>query len=139
MAKEIGSPRDISGENGIFDVVYTLKGVLISYIISIVLLLLVSVIATYAAMPEAQIRIAVNIVTAVSLIICGFRAARRARRMGLVNGAAAGLIYTILLYVVGSLITRELSFTLSTVTTLILGFICGGLGGVMGLNMRRKK
>lgn len=139
MAREKSSPKDISGERGVFDVVYTCKGVLISYVISMILLLAVSAVAVYAAMNDGQIRIAVNVVTALSLIVCGFHAARKARRMGLVNGAVAGLIYAVLLYLIGCAVAQQVIFSFSTVTTLILGFVCGGLGGIMGINLRRRK
>ena len=133
------SVRDISGEGGILDFMYAVKSVLSSYIVSIVLLFIAAVVITATPMSDFGIGICVNVITALSLIVCGFLVSRKARSRGLLNGAGAGLLYTVLLYVIGSLVTQDFSLGMSTVTALSLGVICGGIGGVMGINSRRRK
>lgn len=140
MAKTAtGKIQDISNEGALFDIAYTLKNLIVSYLISVVLLFVTAILATYLNMPDNILNIAVIVVTGLCLIITGFRSAKHCGRNGLLNGIIAGLVYTVILYLIGCAVNRGFAFTMSTISALIMGVVCGGLGGIIGINTKAKK
>ena len=121
---------------GIF---FMLKTVMIAYCISIALLFGVSVIATVQAFSDRAIAIAANIVTALGVLLCGFMAGRHFSSKGLIYGALCGVIYSGLLCLIGNLAAQSLNFGASAVTALIIGVICGAVGGIAGINTRHTR
>lgn len=129
--------RNGTDERPSFDFLHTLKGIIVSYFASVVLLLLLSVAAVYACFDATALGIGVNAVTAVSLVLCGLISAKGLRRAGLLNGAFSGLMYTIILYIAGSAVNMSCEFTFSTLTVFVMGLICGAFGGVIGINFNK--
>ena len=122
-----------------FDIVHTAKSVLISYGVSVVLLFLLSILAAAMDMESKTVNIFITLVTCISVALSGFMAARGTGRGGLINGVIAGMIYTVLLYLIGGLVNGNVGFNMATVLALLLGFICGGAGGVTGVNTKRRR
>ena len=122
-----------------FDVVHTVKCLGISYIISVLLLLLLSVLATTMDMDSKTVNGCITGITAVSVIICGFMTAKKMGKGGLINGVIAGVLYTVLLYAIGSIVIGSFNFNIATVTALIMGIVGGGIGGVMGVNTKKRR
>lgn len=113
-----------------------LKAVLIAYCVSVALLFVVSVIATFQAFSDRTISVAANIVTAIGVLICGFMSGRHFSSKGLVFGALCGVFYSGLLCLIGNLAAQNLHFGASAVTALIIGVICGAVGGIAGINTK---
>ncbi len=122
-----------------FDFIHTLKGVVISYFLSVVLLFIFSIIAVYSSLSDNMVNIGVNVITALSLIICGFIAAKGVRCGGLLNGAFSGVMYAVILYFIGCAVNLHFEFTLSALTVFIMSIICGAFGGVLGINTSKKR
>lgn len=121
---------------GIF---FMLKTVMIAYCISIALLFGVSVIATVQAFSDRAIAIAANIVTALGVLLCGFMSGRHFSSKGLIYGALCGIIYSGLLCLIGNLAAQNLNLGASAVTALIIGVICGAVGGIAGINTKHTR
>ena len=128
-----------STETKRFDIVHTVKCLIMSYLLSVVLLFVLSVVAAAKDLGGETVNICITVITGISVIFCGFMTARGAVRGGLINGTAAGLLYTILLYAIGSIVNGSLAFNVATVTALIVGVVCGAVGGVLGINTRKRK
>lgn len=139
MAKTGAKVQEISGEGKFFDIMYALKNLVITFLVSIILLFLTAVAATYVSMPDSMVRIAVIVVTGICLLFTGFRSARHGGRGGLVSGIIAGLLYVVILYCIGCAVSKDFGFTSASLSTLILGITCGGLGGIIGVNTKHKK
>jgi len=122
-----------------FDLIHTAKSVGIAYLISVILLFLLAIGATFSDMESKTVNILITLVTCVSVALSGFMAARGTGRGGLINGIIAGVMYTVILYLAGGLINGNISFNMSTVVAVILGIICGGLGGVFGVNTKKRR
>ncbi len=118
-------------------IIFIAKTVVISYIISLVLLFLISIPATYRAFSNLGISIAANTVTAISTLFAGFMAGRHFSGRGIVFGALCGILYTLPLCIVGSIISGTPLFGQDALIALGLGLICGGVGGVVGINTKR--
>ena len=125
-------------EKSSFDFIHTIKGIVISYFVSVLLLFAFSAIAVYSGFTDNAVNIGVNVVTALSLIICGFIAAKGVRRAGLLNGAFSGVMYAFILYLIGCAVNMKCEFTLSTLTVFVMSVICGAFGGIIGINTSKK-
>lgn len=118
---------------------FILKSVFISYVFSVVLLFLLSLLATFQAFSDTVIQISVNIVTALGVFWCGFLAGRHFSGKGLVFGAISGIVYALILCVIGIIVSAEPHPGTSALTALAIGIICGAVGGITGINTKRKK
>lgn len=120
-------------------VLFMLKAVAVSYIISLVLLFIASLIATYSAFSDMAIRISANIVTALGTLAAGFMSGRHFLSKGIFFGAGTGAIYTLLLSVIGNIFSGNINFGSCFFTALIIGVLCGAVGGIAGINTKRTR
>lgn len=120
-------------------ILFMLKTVFVSYIISIVLLFAFALLATFQAYSDTVIAILANLVTAFGTAFAGFSAGRHFDSKGLLFGAGCGIIYTILLCIAGNIVSGTLNFGLSFITALVIGLLCGAVGGIAGINTKRTR
>ena len=131
--------KELTGDNTLFDPVYWLKNVLLSFLATIALLFLGAIAATYFAMPDSIIHIMVMVITALCVMWGGYRFSSRHGRQGLICGSISGLLYIIVLYIAGALIFKEFSFGMTVVISALMWILCGAAGGLVGVNLRRNK
>jgi len=136
---ELSSSRDAITESNSFAFKQTLKGAALAFVISVILLLICAVIMTYSPIPDGAIRGVTIAVSGISIFFASIIVARRSKRQGWLSGASCGLLYAVLLYLFGSMIMFDFSFTLSTVIVFGLGFLLGAFGGIIGINTKKKK
>lgn len=135
MKKQVAQ---ISASESVFNIGAVLKGTLLGYAVTLVMFLIFATALTFTDFPEKMVRGAVIIATVISVLIGGTVAGRYARVMGWMNGAATGVFYVVLLYLLSGLFTRNYAIDGSVLTTLGIGFVSGAAGGVIGINMRGK-
>ncbi len=131
--------NNMSNSGKVFDIAYSAKNTAICFALTIVLLFLASWIGVLTTMHEAVFNLIVSAITYISIGICGFRAARHTGNRGLLSGAIAGTIYVLLLILVGFIAFGEFGFDFSSALTACMCVLCGAIGGIVGINMRRKK
>ena len=131
--------KELSGEVRLFDPMYMLKNVVVSFVATAILLLVAAILVTYLSATESVIDAAVLVVTAFCVRWGGFRAARHLGKQGLLCGAISGLIYVAVLYLFGSLIFGELSFHSQTLLSMALSVGCGAIGGIVGVNTGKRR
>ncbi len=122
-----------------FDVRYSLKNVCVSFLMTAILLFLSAIAVTYLSASEAVIDGLVLVITAVCVLWGGFRASRHLGRQGLLSGAVSGLVYMAMLYLIGSLIFGEISFSPQIGLSMLIGVGCGAIGGIVGVNTGRRR
>ncbi len=128
-----------SGDSFSSGALFMLKTVALSYIVSLVLLFLAAILATFNSMSNTGISILANVVTALGTIFAGFSAGRHFSGKGLLFGAGCGVIYTVILCVVGNIVSGRLNFGISFLTALLIGVLCGAVGGIAGINTKRTR
>ena len=139
MARFENNVRDVVSESSAVALKQSLKGAALAFAISIVLLLICAVIMTYSPIPDGATRAVTLAVSGISILIASFRTARRSKRQGWLSGATCGLLYAALLYLFGSLILLDFSITTSTLIVVLLGFLVGAFGGIVGINTRSRR
>ncbi len=120
-------------------ILFMLKAVAISYLISLVLLFAASLIATYSAFSDTAIRISANIVTALGTLAAGFASGRHFSGKGIFFGAGTGVIYTLLLCIIGNIFSGSINLGANVFTAMIIGILCGAVGGIAGINTKRTR
>ncbi len=114
-----------------------LRGLLISYGFAVILFLILAAVVTYTNFPESAVNVVITVITVLSIIIAGASVARRARTKGWLHGAAMGVLYVVILYLIGAVTLNGLNFGLNVVSMLISGFVFGAFGGIIGINLKK--
>lgn len=133
------SAQTSANEGFVGSILFMLKAVALSYITSIILLFPAVLLATFQAYSDRGISILVNIITAFGTASSGFMAGRHFDSKGIFFGAGCGIIYTLLLCLAGNLVAQSMSFGMDCLTALIIGILCGGVGGITGINTKKHR
>ena len=129
--------KSISQEMKNSSVVALLKGVLIAYCITAGVFIAYSVLITYPSLGENYLSIVSAGTTIIAVIVAGFDAARGARSRGWLWGIAAGAVYALILLLIMTTVQKGFYYDSRTVTLIVLALSGGGLGGVIGINLRK--
>ena len=113
-----------------------IKGVLISILTTVALLIIFAGILTFTNVPESSITPVIILVTAISILIGSSITNHKIRKKGLLNGAAIGGIYMIIIYLISSILNGYFMLNSLSVIMIVLGIIAGILGGIMGVNIK---
>ncbi len=113
-------------------------GVLVGYAITVIIFLGYSMLITYTEMSEKNLPVVVAVTTLLSVIVAGFDAARGAEHKGWLWGMGAGLVYVLVMALIMTVVLRGFTMDSRTLTVAILSIAGGGLGGVLGINMKGK-
>lgn len=131
--------KDIQTGGGMLDLIFGAKNILMCFLLTILVLFVASWISVMVNLPEAAVALVVSVITYLCVGICGFRSARHTGSNGLLAGALAGLVYVIILYVIGCIAFAEISFSTSAALTAVICVVCGAIGGIVGVNTKSKK
>ncbi|MCI6542238.1 MAG: TIGR04086 family membrane protein [Firmicutes bacterium] len=130
--------REVSEQDSPKAWLTVLKGSLVALSISLVSILIFAFFIKYVAVPTNAIKPINQVIKGLSLLIGTFVALKKVDKMGLINGLLIGLAYTILAFVVFSILDGHFEFTKSLVNDLLFGGLIGGICGVIAVNFRRK-
>lgn len=115
---------------------YIIKGVIISIISTLIFLFIFSILLTYTNISENLINPFIIIITAISILIGSSIGNLNMKRNGLLNGAIIGGIYLISIYLISGIMSQNFILTTQSIIVIILGMICGMLGGIIGVNKK---
>jgi len=113
-----------------------IKGIVISFFITIPFFAAFALALTYTDFPEKYISSSVIITTIISIIVAGSTATSRINKKGWVNGAVVGVVYMLILYLLSSISFNDFTITRYCVTMLIIGILSGSIGGIIGVNLK---
>ena len=115
---------------------YIFKGVLISFVTTLICLIILSALLTYTNLSEQIINPTIIIVTGISILIGSSIGNIRIRKNGLLNGALIGGIYLLFIYFVSSLLNWNFKINLQSIILIVVGIAFGILGGIIGVNKK---
>lgn len=113
-----------------------LKGVGISLIATVIMLIIFSIILTYTNIQESTINPVIMIITAISILIGSSLGNIKIRKNGLINGGLIGGIYIIIIYLISSILNWRFSLNLQSIIMIITAIVFGILGGIIGVNRK---
>jgi len=112
-------------------------GVLMAYAITGIVFLGFAMLITYTTMSERSLPAIVAVTTILSVMVAGFDAARGAEKRGWLWGMAAGFVYILIMAIIMAAFLPVFSIDMKTILISVLGIAGGGLGGILGINMKR--
>lgn len=115
-----------------------LKGALIALSISLVGILIFAFFIKYVAISTDAIKPINQVIKGVSLLIGTFIALKKVNQMGLIHGLLIGLLYTILAFIVFSILDGNFTFSKTLINDLLFGGIIGSICGIISVNFRKK-
>lgn len=116
-----------------------LKGEIIAFIINIFGLIILSLIMTYSTISDNNIPTLVIAVNTLAILIGSSIVTIKLEKKGIVNGLIIGVLYMLIYLLISLIFSGNINFSSKTILLIILGVIAGGIGGIIGVNLNRKK
>ena len=113
-----------------------LRGMAVAFAVTCIIFIGFGILLTYTDVSEESLPLVSLLCTAASAAIAGYDWAACMGRKGILWGIAAGLVYTLILYLIISLASDRFMLELSSVMTLIVAMAAGAVGGVLGVNRK---
>lgn len=116
------------------NIIKVIKGSIISFLISVILLFIFASLLVYTSVQETTIKPVVIIISIVSILIGSSLSSIKIKKNGIINGALVGLIYILTLYVLSSIAFIGFSFNIYSIIMIIGAILSGMVGGIVGVN-----
>lgn len=113
-----------------------IKGIAISFILTLISVFIFSIVLTYTSTPESTIFPVIAFITAISILIGSSISTIKINKRGIINGGAIGLIYILILYLLSSIITTGFMVNLNTIILIAAATLAGMIGGIVGVNIK---
>lgn len=119
-----------------------IKGILFGSIICITVIIVLLMISAFAItqignVPTDVINIVVNTINGIGVFCGSFIALRIIKSKGIIFGVTIGGILFALILIAGLISSTE-TLSINTPIKLVVSVICGGIGGVLGVNRKEK-
>ena len=121
------------------NIVKVIKGSIIAFLISIMLLFIFASLLVYTNIQENTIKPVVIIISIISILVGSSLSSIKIKRKGIVNGALVGTIYITVIYILSSICFVGFELNLESIIMIISSIISGMIGGVIGVNIDSKK
>ncbi len=112
------------------------KGVGISFLVTVILLLIFAGLLTYTEISESMTNPVIIIITAISILIGSSIGNLKIKKNGLVNGALIGGIYIFTIYLISSILNWKFGLEIQSIIMIVIGMVFGILGGIIGVNKK---
>ena len=115
--------------------VYFLKGILLAFIITIVLILMFSLLIMFTSIKENRIPMLNNIAMIISIAISSVYVAFKIKEKGWIQGGLMGIAYYMVLIILNLIFIKPIQIDLISGTRFVLAAITGVIGGMIGINL----
>lgn len=113
------------------------KGVAISYIFTFISFLIFAILLSTTNISDSYISGVISIISVMSILIGSATCTKKANSQGLIWGSIVGITYSLILYLISSLLFTDFSLPLSTFYLIVLSILFGAVGGIIGINLKR--
>ena len=124
-------------EMGNSQILCMLKGIVMAYAVTCIIFITYGIVLTYTDITEEKLPLIALCCTVISAGIAGFDWARCAKARGILWGILAGLAYGLILFVLDGIAGSGFSVVGSKGLTILLAAAGGGVGGILGINMKK--
>lgn len=112
-----------------------IKGVVISFITTLILFLVLAVILSKTSISESVINPSIIVLSCISIFFGAGIASKKVKQKGIVIGAVIGLTYMILMYVISSILSQNFALNLYGIILFLASIFMGAVGGILGVNL----
>lgn len=113
------------------------KGIIISFISTLILLFIFAIFLTYTSISEAMIPSVIIVITIISILLGSSISTIKIKKNGIVNGGIIGLSYILMLYVISSIVHTGFALNVYSIVMIILSILAGMIGGIVGVNRKK--
>lgn len=113
------------------------KGVIFSYLITVLVFIVYGILLTYTETTEKNIQMVVMITTVLSVLVGGIIASKGVRSKGLIFGMLVGVVYALIMIMIAFCILPTIKITTKMIMIIILAISAGGIGGIIGINSKK--
>lgn len=124
-------------EIGNSQILCMLKGIVMAYAVTCIIFITYGIVLTYTDITEEKLPLIALCCTVISAGIAGFDWARCAKARGILWGILAGLVYGVILFVLDGIAGSGFSVVGSKGLMILLAAAGGGVGGILGINMKK--
>ena len=114
-----------------------LKGTLIALCISLVLVLVFAFLLKFTNIPDTVITPINQVIKGISIFFGVFIGMKKSKELGLVCGLLIGFCYTIVAFLVFSILSGGFNFDITFLTDIIFGAVIGGICGIICVNIKK--
>ena len=115
---------------------YLLKALVLSYILTLMLVLITSFLLTYTALKESIIPLLNTITIIISITIGAIYMAIKIGEKGWLNGGILGVIYFLILLILNYFFVKPFTIDIFSLGKFFVSLITGMIGGVLGINLK---
>lgn len=115
-----------------------IKGTLIALSISLIAICIFAFVLRFCNIPVDAIKPINQVIKIVSVLIGVFIGLKKVKEMGLISGFCVGVLYTILAFIVFSILNGGFTFERTLINDLIFGGIAGAIAGIISINLKKK-
>lgn len=119
--------------------IYVIKGSLMALSISLIAICIFAFLLRFFDISEQVIKPINQIIKIASVLLGTFVGLKSCKEMGLITGFFVGLLYTLLAFVIFSILNGEFSFDSTLLNDMIFGGIAGGIAGIVAVNLKKSK
>ena len=113
-----------------------IKGIVISFIITIILFYILGIILSCTSVPEKIITPAIIVITGISILIGSSVSLIKCNSQGMIKGGIIGFVYFAILYLLSSILLKNFEINVYSAIMFAATFVCGGIGGIVGINIK---
>lgn len=114
-----------------------LKGLITSYIFTFISFMLFAILLSFTNIPDSTIPNIILVISILGILIGSATCTRFAHSQGLVWGAIVGLLYSLFLYLLSSILLVGFSSGMSTIYLILCSTLFGSIGGIVGINLKK--
>lgn len=126
--------KEKSGKSSILSI---LKGVLVGLCVSLVGILLFAFVLRFTSISDKIISPVNQVIKGVSIFAGVFFAMKKHKSSGLLNGFLIGICYTIVAFLVFSILDGAFALDRTFVNDLIFGSVIGAICGIICVNLKK--
>ena len=116
--------------------VVLVKGIIISFALTLISVFIFSIVLTYTNIPESTIFPVIVFITALSILVGSSISTIKIHKNGILNGGIIGIVYILILYLISSMTSTGFALTIQSIILMISATIAGMLGGIVGVNIK---
>lgn len=124
---------NVNSNNNVFVIV---KGIIISFIMTLVSIFILAAILTYSDLSENLISPIIIGITAISILIGTSISTIKLSKNGILNGGIIGFVYILFIYLISSITSTGFGVNTSSIIMIIASIVAGMLGGIVGVNIK---
>lgn len=113
------------------------KGVLIALCTSLVLVLVFAFLLKFTNISDSAIAPVNQVIKGISIFLGVFVGLKKCKELGLVSGLLIGFIYTLVAFLVFSILSGAFSFDITLLIDTVFGAVIGAICGIISVNIKK--